>query len=93
LANETVPAVVILETMKPLATVGGGILRMTVAPFVFAFWGGGHALLDTFEDKRNIEKLIRMFEEKNEQERKAKAAEKAKQPKKEKTGWRKYLPF
>ena len=88
-----VPAVLLLETMKPLATVGGSILRMSVAPFVFAFWDGGHALLDTFEDKKNIDKLIKMFEEKYEHERKAKAAERANRPKKEKTGWRKYLPF
>jgi hypothetical protein len=73
-----VPAVLILESIKPLAWVGGAFAHMALGPFMLAFWEGGFDWIHTFEDMDNIENLIRRLEEKNkeEQEKKEKVQEK-----------------
>lgn len=91
-----IPAVLFLETIKPLVWVGGGMMRIALSPYMMFFWRDGHQYLDTFEKKRNIEKLIKMIEEKHKEKEEAKKRMKEmerKEDKKPKTGWRKYLRF
>ncbi len=88
-----VPAVLLLETIKPLATVGGSILRMALSPFMIFFWNEGNAVLDTFEDKRNIDQLIKMIEDRNRETREAEQERKKREPKVEKKSWRRFIPF
>lgn len=96
-----VPAVLLLESIKPLVWVGGGLFRIAMSPFMF-FWKDGHSLIDTFEKRKNIEKLIKMLEEKQKEEKAKKDEEskaeeetaKEEKPTKEtKKGWRKFFRF
>lgn len=70
-----VPAVMFLETMKPFAWIGGEMLRIALSPYMLFFWKEGHALIDTFESRKNLEKLIKMLEEHQKKEEEAKKAE------------------
>jgi len=94
------PAVLLLETMKPLIWIGGGIARIALSPYMMLFWKDGYRLIDTFERRSNIEKLIKMIEDEHEKSREAEKKKKsatshtdkdeAESPKK---GWKRYLPF
>ena len=90
-----VPAVLLLESMKPLFWIGGQMSRVAAGPFMLAFWKDGFGLVHTFENKKNVEKLIKMLEAKNEKEREEKKRKKLKQASNEpeKKGWRKYFRF
>lgn len=90
-----VPAVLFLESMKPLFWIGGQMSRVVAGPFMLAFWKDGFGLMHTFENRKNVEKLIKMLEAKNEKEREEKKRKKREQALKEpeKKGWRKYLKF
>lgn len=97
-----VPAVLLLESIKPLAFVGGGLLRISLSPFMMLFWNKGQALIDTFEKRRNIEKLIKMLEGRYKDEEAGKeveleGGEKAvsdgEPPKEAKKGWRRFFRF
>ncbi len=99
-----IPAVLFLQTIKPLLWVGGEVSRIVLTPLMIFFWDEGHALIDTFESRKNIEKLIKMLEEKHKKE-----ADKGKEEtektgetptdkttedeQKSKGGWRRYLRF
>ncbi len=93
-----VPAVMLLETMKPFAWVGGEFLRIALSPYMIFFWKEGHALIDTFESRRNLEKLIRMLEEshREEEERKRREREEAERKESDKSSgglWKRLLSF
>ena len=87
-------AILVLESMKPLASVGGQLSRYMVAPFIPIVGDKSLPYLATFQNQENVESLILELEERGKQEeerrKKAKAAEKGKSPKK---GWRRFLPF
>lgn len=63
---ETV-AILFLETSKPLAFIGGGMSRLFISPFlpVFGEEGDifGQKMINIFENRKNIEKLILKIEE------------------------------
>jgi hypothetical protein len=97
-----VPAVLLLESIKPLVWVGGGLLRISLTPFMMFFWKEGHSFIDTFEKRQNIEKLIKMLEEKHKEEKTRKekeskveeeAANKEEPTKEAKKGWSRFLRF
>ena len=61
------PAIMALESFKPLMYVGGGLTRLTLAPF-FPFFGSnvdlwGQKLITVFEEKKNVDKLILLLEQ------------------------------
>lgn len=64
-----VPAVLLLETYKPLAQVGGALAQIMLGPVMLAFWEPGFDWIHTFEKMKNIERLIQMIEEKHEKEK------------------------
>ena len=98
-----VAAILFLESVKPLAYIGGQMGRFFLSPFLPAFGEsigrGGEKFLTIFEKRENVEKLITLLE-KMAKEEKPKEAEKPKEeqaiptekppPKK---GWRRFLPF
>jgi hypothetical protein len=91
-----VPAVMFLETMKPFAWVGGEMLRIALSPYMIFFWREGHALIDTFESRKNLERLIKMLEESHRQEEEMKEKEKASQDESveeptERSLWKRFL--
>jgi hypothetical protein len=63
------PAILFLESVKPLLWVGGATARIFLGPFMLAFWDNGFVYINTFEEMQNIEKLIKMIEDKHKKER------------------------
>jgi len=90
-------AILFLESMKPLASVGGQLARYMVAPFVPFIGDKSIPYLATFQNKENVERLIKELEEKGRQEeeekKRLKQARKAEGGEPPKKGWRKFLPF
>ncbi len=75
-------AILTLESIKPWSFVGGELSRAALAPFLPALGEStgifSEKMLRVFEDRRNIEKLIKILEEqvkKEEAEKKRKKAE------------------
>ncbi|MGD2200470.1 MAG: hypothetical protein PVJ38_02420 [Candidatus Bathyarchaeota archaeon] len=66
-----VPAVLVLETMKPLAWAGGALAHIFLSPFMLAFWSNGFSYIHTLQEPKNIEKLIKMIEDKHKRETKS----------------------
>ena len=101
---ETV-AILTLESVKPLAYVGGEMSRVFLAPFLPVLGRDlnemGEKYITVFEERDNIEKLIQLLEQKvkeEEAENKRKKQERAekkaeKDVKTEKKGWLKWWPF
>ena len=61
------PAIMALESFKPLMYVGGELTRLALAPF-FPFFGSnvdmwGQKLITVFEEKGNVDKLILLLEQ------------------------------
>lgn len=56
------PAVWLLQTIKPLAFVGGELSYFFLAPFLPFLEDLGYTFLDTFEKRKNIERLIKTVE-------------------------------
>ncbi len=61
------PAIMALESFKPLMYVGGELTRLTLSPF-FPIFGSnvdiwGQKLIYVFEEKKNVDKLIRLLEQ------------------------------
>lgn len=90
-------AILFLESMKPLASVGGQLARYMVAPFIPFIGDKGLPFFATFQNKENVERLIKELEEKGRQEeeekKRLKQARKAEEGESPRKGWRKYLPF
>lgn len=90
-----IPAVLALESMKPLFFYGGQMSRIVAGPFMLAFWKDGFGLIDTFENRKNIEKLIKKLEEQHQREREKKDRKKSEEIKsgEKEEGWKKYFKF
>jgi hypothetical protein len=90
-------AILILESMKPLASIGGQFARYMVAPFVPFIGEKSFPIIATFQNKNNVERLILTLEERGKQEeeekKRLKQARKAEERESPKNGWRKYFPF
>ena len=56
-------AILVLESIKPLTSVYGKMGRFIVAPFIPLIGEESMPYLATFEKKENLEKLIRLLEE------------------------------
>ncbi len=102
-------AIMTLESIKPLVYVGGELTRLTLSPF-FPVLGStmdiwGEKLIDVFEERENINKLILLLEKMSKEEDKkpdpdTEIKETEEDPeddeqgaKNEKSGWRRWLPF
>ena len=102
-------AIMALESLKPLVYVGGELTRLTLSPF-FPVLGStmdmwGEKLIDVFEERENIDKLILLLEKMSEEgytepapDQEFKETEEAPEgdeqgTKNEKGGWRRWLPF
>lgn len=89
-------AILVLESIKPLASVGGQLARYMIAPFVPFVGEKSIPYLATFQDKENLEKLIRQLEERSKHEEMEKRKEKEARKKEgvpPRKGWRRFLPF
>jgi len=98
------PAVLFLQSFKPLAYVGGQLGRFMVFPFLYVLGGsitqGAEKFFMIFENRNNLEKLIKLVEENTEKKdlaknKKGDSEKKAKKPEKTqpKRSWRRLLPF
>jgi len=58
-------AILVLESIKPLATIGSQMTRYMIAPFVPFIGERSIPYLATFESKQNVEKLIKLLEERS----------------------------
>ncbi|RJS88792.1 hypothetical protein CW700_06710 [Candidatus Bathyarchaeota archaeon] len=56
------PAVMILQTIKPLSNIGGDLGLFYLAPFLPFLEDKGYRFLETFGKMENIERLIRRIE-------------------------------
>lgn len=70
------PAVMLLQTIKPLSTIGGHLGLFYLAPFLPFLEEKGYDFLETFEKRENLERLIirveRLHKEKSKEEEKTK---------------------
>jgi len=77
-------AILALESVKPLAYMGGEMSRMMISPFLAAFGPDtdklGEKLIYVFEDRRNLEKLIERLEEIERNKDRKKAEKKEEEP-------------
>ena len=95
-----VPAILTLESVKPLVYIGGQMGRFFVSPFLPALGENigrsGEKLFTIFEKRENVEKLITLLEEKAKEEEHPPEKEEQTTTDKEappKKGWRRFLPF
>ena len=100
-----VAAILMLESVKPLAYIGGQMGRFFISPFLPALGENigrsGEKLFMIFERRENVEKLIMLLEKMAKEEEKPRAE--PEKPKEEqakdaegapqKRGWRRFLPF
>jgi hypothetical protein len=96
------PAILMLESSKPLVFIGGQMGRLFITPFL-AILGdsagkGGEKFLTVFENRENVEKLIKMLEDMSREDSETtKKKEKKKSEESEKGipkhGWRRFIPF
>lgn len=85
-------AIFLLEAVKPFASIGSQLTRFMVAPFIPFVGEKSIPYLATFENKENVEKLIRLIEEHSKEEDRKRREEK-KTEGTPKNGWRRFLPF
>jgi len=57
------PAIIFLESVKPLAKVGSYTLILFSAPILGLFGINGYELVGFFSDRQNLERLIKRLEE------------------------------
>lgn len=69
------PAILFFETIKPVAPVGGPLSRVMVAPWLHLIGLNTRPYINTLEEPKNLEKLIKILEkstnEKKEKKEKA----------------------
>ncbi len=74
-------AILLLESSKPLVWIGGEMGRFFITPFIPAVsesWGiKSETILRVFENRENVEKLMKRLEELTREDEKKKAEEKA----------------
>jgi hypothetical protein len=92
------PATVILETIEPLSYFGSQMGRFLLSPFM-PFFGEelgltGAKLIQIFEKRQNVEKIIQYIDEKSRKKKEEKKSVKKAKPKEKslRTGWRRFLP-
>lgn len=94
-------AIMTLETVKPLVYIGGQMGRFFLMPFL-PFFGenigvGGEKFFTVFEQRKNIEELIKLLEKKTEEEELEKQRKAERKPEEEsgskRKGWRRFLPL
>lgn len=93
-----VPAILFLESVKPLSYIGSQMGRMFVSPFLPIFGDdislAGDKLLQVFENRESVEEILSHLEELTNEENQNTMEEKENEelgPRKE--GWRRFLPF
>lgn len=99
-------AILMIETLKPITSIGALAGRFLVSPFLPAFGENininGEKIIKIFEKHENVEKLIKAVEKLTREEEERKKAEKAKKTEgksretgeaSKKKGWRRLLPF
>jgi len=95
------PAILMLESSKPLVFIGGQMGRFFISPFLPILGDnagrGGEKFFTVFEKRENVEKLIKMLEDMSSEDSEAKRKEKKKKEESEKgipkRGWRRFFPF
>jgi hypothetical protein len=96
-----IPAIIFLETVKPLSFIGSQMGRFLLAPFLPILGDEleltGAKLIRIFENRQNMEKIIQHIEELARKKEDRKRIEKEKKvesnDKQKKEGWRKFIPF
>ncbi len=73
-----IPALWLLEIIKPICFIGGELSYFYLAPFLPFLEDKGYTFLDTFEKRKNIERLIKTVERLDKE--KAKEKKKTQQP-------------
>jgi DNA-binding transcriptional regulator GbsR (MarR family) len=94
-----VPAILLLETVKPLSYIGSQMGYFFISPFLPIFGEEigltGTKLLKLLENRDNLDKIIQYIEELSKKDEELKQSQKeiesSERPKKK--GWRKFLPF
>ena len=74
-----VPAILLLQTFKPLAFIMGELAAFSLAPFLILIGDEGFKTIDWLEKTKNIEKLIQRLVETPEEKKKAKQRSKDEQ--------------
>jgi hypothetical protein len=97
-----VPAILMIETFKPLSFVGANLGRFFVSPFLPTFGNNlgvrGEKFFEIFEKRENVEKLIKAVEDLTEEAKRKEEAEKIKrrsagtEEKENKKWWQRFLP-
>ena len=74
-------AIIALESAKPLSNIGAELSRMFFTPFLPILGPNinmlGDKLVYVFQDRKNIERVIKLLEQMNEEEEEKKKAKKA----------------
>jgi len=55
-------AILVLESIKPLAPLGGPLSRIFVSPMLHMMGVNTRHFINTFEDPKNIERLLQLLE-------------------------------
>lgn len=102
------PATLMIGSFKPLSFVGAQMGRLFISPFLSGFGDNieinGEKMLQIFEKRENMDKLIDAVEALEREEEERKKAEKAEELERKrveinagrtqkKKGWRRFLPF
>jgi hypothetical protein len=96
-------AIMFLETVRPLSTIGSQLTRYAVWPFMpligDRYSTMSEEFLQVFEKKENVEKVIVLLEEMLKKDREESRKKKQQRDSEktddtgEKKGWRRFLPF
>ena len=86
-------ALLFLYGVKPLSPLGGALGRFFLGPFMPFIGRREEVLISTFEQPRNIDKLIKLIEEGRKEEEKQKEPKEQKKSKEEKRGLRRFWPL
>jgi len=90
--NFDMPAIYLLELVRPLAYIGGQMSSIFISPYLLLFGESfsqkGEKLIKIFQKKENIEKLQLLLEKKVQEEK-----EKKEKQSPHKNGWKKILRF
>jgi len=97
-------AVLFFESVKPLTPMGAALSRVFVAPWLHLIGINTRHVINTLEEPKNIEKLLKRIEERENEKRKARKEAKTEEKKdivqkkeeaeaKSKRGWRRFLPL
>ncbi|RLI07567.1 hypothetical protein DRO24_02750 [Candidatus Bathyarchaeota archaeon] len=91
-------AILMIESIKPLAYIGGQMGRFLISPFLPAISEDlgrkGDIFLRVFEKRENVEKLLSLLEEMaKEEERRPQETFENDEKEHKKRGWRRLIPF